>query len=65
MAKKMSNMEKQWQAESDAQTLARYQEIMADNKRRTAAMKQARSEAARLEKSANAMKLACGGKLKK
>jgi hypothetical protein len=62
---KMSKEEKQWQAESDARTLARYQEIMADNKRRTAASKWAKSEAARLEKSANAMKLASGGKLKK
>lgn len=65
MAKKISSMEKKWQAEDDARTMARYQEIMNDSKRRTAAMKQARTEAAALEKRAQAMKLAAGGKLKK
>jgi hypothetical protein len=65
MAKKLSNMEKQWQAEDDARTMARYQEIISDSKRKAAAVKQARTEAARLEKSANAMKMAAGGKLKK
>jgi hypothetical protein len=65
MAKKAIDMEKQWQAESDAQTLARYQEIMQDSKRKTAAIKQAKIQASRLEKSANAMRLASGGKLKK
>lgn len=65
MAKKISSMEKKWQAEDDARTMARYQEIMNDSKRRIAAMKQARTEAAALEKRAQAMKLAAGGKLKK
>ena len=65
MAKKISSMERKWQAEDDARTMARYQEIMNDSKRRTAAMKQARTEAAALEKRAQAMKLAAGGKLKK
>ena len=65
MAKKISSMEKKWQAEDDARTMARYQEIMNDSKRRTAAMKQARTEAAALEKRAQAMKIAAGGKLKK
>lgn len=57
--------EKQWQAEEDARTMARYQEIMLDSKRKNAAMKQAKKEADRLQKSADAMKFACGGKLRK
>lgn len=65
MAKKFNSMEKQWQAEEDARTLSRYQEIMNDSRRKNAAMKQAKLEATRLEKQANAMKLAYGGKLKK
>lgn len=65
MAKKYSNMEKQWQVEEDARTLARYQEIMSDNKRKNAAIKQASREAKDLEKRANALKLAAGGKLRK
>lgn len=65
MAKKLVNMEKQWQAEEDARTMARYQEIMSDTKRRSAAIKQAKKEAKDLEKRASAMKLAAGGKLKK
>ena len=65
MAKKIDSMEKQWQAEEDARTLARYQEIMNDNKRTSAAIKQAKQQASDLEKRANAMKLAAGGKLKR
>lgn len=62
---KLNPMEKKWQAEDDARTLSRYQEIMSDSKRKAAAIKQAKVEAARLEKQANNMKLASGGKLKK
>lgn len=58
-------MERQWQAEEDARTLSRYQEIMSDNRRKNAAIKQASKEAKDLERRANAMKLAAGGKLKK
>lgn len=65
MAKKISSMEKQWQAEDDARTLARYQEIMNDSKRKNAAMKQAKQQAANLEKQANALKLAAGGRIKR
>lgn len=61
----LSTRERKWQAEEDARTMARYQEIMGDTKRRTAAIKQAKTEASALEKRANAMKLAAGGKLKK
>ena len=45
--------------------MARYQEIMEDNARRTAAVKAATKRADELTKRANAMKLAAGGKLKK
>jgi hypothetical protein len=62
---KMSAEQLRWQAEDDARTMARYQEIMGDSKRKSAAIKQARTEAANLEKRANAMKMAAGGKLKK
>jgi hypothetical protein len=62
---KINSREKQWRIEEDARTLARYQEIMNDTKRRNDAIKQAKMEASNLEKQANAMKLAAGGKLKK
>ena len=60
MAKNMvrRNQELQWQAEEDARTLARYQEIMNDTKRRSAAIKQARIEATDLQKRAEIMKKA-------
>lgn len=64
MAKLTADM-KRWQAEEDARTMARYQEIMADSKRKTAAIAQAKQEASNLQKRADAMKLACGGRLKK
>lgn len=63
MAKKI-NMNALWQAEDDARTLAMYQEIMNDNKRKAAAMKQAKTQAKELERRAKNMKLASGGKLK-
>ena len=62
---KLSVQEKKWQAESDAETMARYQEIMADKNRRNAAMKAAKTRAAELTKRAQAMQFAAGGKLKK
>jgi hypothetical protein len=65
MATKMSAEQLKWQAEDDARTMARYQEIMGDSRRKSAAIKQARAEAANLEKRANAMKMAAGGKLKR
>lgn len=61
----MSAQEKRWQAESDAETLARYQEIMQDRARRTAAMQAAKKRADELAKRAQAMQYAAGGKLKK
>lgn len=61
---KMTADEKRWQAESDAETLARYQEIMNDSARKKAAIKKANEKASKLEKAAKNMKLAAGGKLK-
>lgn len=62
---KMSLNEKKWQAEDDARTMARYQEIMNDSRRKNAAIKQAKLEATNLQKRADAMRMAYGGKLKK
>lgn len=47
--------ELRWQAESDAQTMASYQEIMEDKARMNRAIKVARSKAADLTKRASAM----------
>ena len=53
--KSMTAEERRWRAESDADTMARYQEIMGDAKRRAAAAKVAKTRASDLMKSANAM----------
>ena len=53
MAKIKSDTE--WQADYDADTMARYQEIMSDTKRRNAAMKAARNKAKDLQKSLDNM----------
>lgn len=58
MAKKLSIDEQRWQAEEDARTMARYQEIMSDSRRKGAAIAQAKLEAANLQKRADAMKSA-------
>lgn len=47
--------ELRWQAESDAQTTASYQEIMGDKARMNRAIKVAKSKAADLTKRASAM----------
>lgn len=47
--------ELKWQAESDAATLASYQEIMNDKARMNRAIKVAKTKAADLSKRANAM----------
>lgn len=60
MAKVKSDAE--WQAEYDAETLARYQEIMDDSKRRNAAMKAAKAKAKDLQKSLNNMQKVTGKK---
>lgn len=52
---KASSDEQKWQAESDAHTMATYQEIMQDKARMNRAIKVAKSQAADLTKRANAM----------
>lgn len=47
--------EQQWQAESDASTMATYQEIINDKARMSRAVKVAKSKAADLTKRASAM----------
>lgn len=47
--------ELRWQAESDAQTMASYQEIIGDKARMNRAIKVAKSKAADLTKRASAM----------
>lgn len=51
----------QWQAEDDARTMARYQEIMSDKARLKRATTAARKEVANLTKRANAMSAAAKG----
>ena len=60
MAKSTSSVksEQQWQAESDAHTMATYQEIMSDKARRNRAIKAAEKQARDLTKRANAMQSA-------
>jgi len=60
MATKMSKQDLQWQAESDAGTMARYQEIINDKARMNRAIKEARRQASDMEKRANVMKSAAG-----
>lgn len=62
---KMSADEKRWRAESDAETMARYQEIISDSARKKAAIAAAKTKASELTKRAQAMQFAAGGKLKK
>lgn len=57
---KMSNNEKKWRAESDAEVMARYQEIMGDRSRRTAAERAAKERVSNLEKSLSTMRKVAG-----
>lgn len=50
-----SRDEQRWQAESDASTMATYQEIMSDKARMRRAISVAKSKAADLTRRANAM----------
>ena len=61
----MSAEEKRWRAESDADIMARYEEIMGDSKRKSAAIRVARDRAADLTKRANAMQRVAGTKTTK
>lgn len=58
----MTKDQLRWQAEDDARTMARYQEIMQDSARKNRAIKEANKQAADLQKRANAMKTAAGTK---
>lgn len=60
----MDAQERKWQAEEDARTLARYQEIMGDSGRKDRAMKEATRQANDLEKRLKTMR-AAGGKIKR
>lgn len=62
MTTKMSKQDLQWQAENDASTMARYQEIMSDKARMNRAMKEATKQAQDLTKRADAMKRAANTK---
>jgi len=52
---KQSKSEQDWQAESDAMTMATYQEILGDRQRMNRAIKVAKAKASELSKRANAM----------
>ena len=54
--------ELRWQAESDARTMAQYQEIISDKARMNRAIKEANKQASDLQKRTNAMKAAAGTK---
>ena len=56
--------EQQWQAQDDANTMARYQEIMSDKARMNRAIKEANKQAQDLTKRASAMKSAANIKAK-
>jgi len=60
--KKFPTSEKEWQAESDARTLAEYQKIMGDKDRMSRALKIAKREAARYREQADAMDKVVGSR---
>ena len=62
MDTKMSKQDLQWQAENDASTMARYQEIMSDKARMNRAIKEANKQAQDLTKRATAMRSAANVK---
>lgn len=51
----MAKVDNKWQAEMDAQTMAQYQEIIADKTRMNRAIKIAQNKAKDLQKRANIM----------
>lgn len=54
--------DKKWQADYDAETMARYEEIMSDAKRKAAAIKAAKEKASDLNKRADIMNRVVKGK---
>lgn len=65
MTSKMTADEKRWRAESDAETMARYEEIMSDASRKRAAISAAKAKATDLNKRASAMNRVASTKAKK
>lgn len=57
--------EANWRAESDAETMVRYNEIMADSKRKNAALKAAKNKMNDLNKAIGGYQRAFGGKIKR
>ena len=55
MAQKLTKQDQQWQAENDATTMARYQEIISDKARMNRAIKEAEKQARDLSRRASAM----------
>lgn len=64
MARKMTAEEKRWQAEDDARTLARYQELLSDKTRLNAAKKEAKNQAEQLTKQLSLLNKASKAKRK-
>lgn len=64
MSAKMNADQLRWQAEDDARTMARYQEILADKTRMSRATKEAKRQAADLNKRAAIMSKAASSKKK-
>ena len=62
MEHKMTAEDRRWRAEADAETMARYEEIMGDATRRKAAISAAKAKAADLNKRASAMNRVAGTK---
>lgn len=62
---KMTAQDLRWQAEGDADTMARYQMIMDDPARKRRAMAAAKKQATDLNKRASAMSRAAGGSVSK
>lgn len=60
--KATSKQEQQWQAEDDARTMARYQEIISDKTRMSRAIKEANKQANDLAKRAKVMKNAANSR---
>ena len=55
MNRKMTAEEKKWQAQNDANILARYQELISDKTRLSAAKKEVKNQAQELNKRVNAL----------
>lgn len=64
ITKVRDSQERQWQAEEDARTMARYQEILSDKSRMGRAVKVAKQQATELNKRAAAMNKVAGQRIK-